>query len=110
MEACGEAHERAGAEAMTGDLWTAEDSVRAYNRWSHGDCPCCGLDLENARDGTPCTAIGEGVLICGECAASRHHEIPGHAELILWALIDVPAKSRPMVLTNIPAWPAGGKP
>jgi hypothetical protein len=86
----------------TGDLWTAEDSVRAYNRWSAGDCPCCGLDLESSDDGTPCKAIGEGVLFCGDCAATGHHEIPGHADLILWALVDVPAKSRPVVLTNLP--------
>jgi hypothetical protein len=83
------------------DPETAEDSVRAYNRWSHGDCPCCGLDLESAGDGTACRAIGEGVLICGDCAARGHDEIPGNAELTLRALIDVPAKSRPVVLTNL---------
>jgi hypothetical protein len=83
-------------------LRTPEDSVRACNRWLHGECPCCGMDLESADDGTPCKAIGEGVLFCGTCVRAGHHEIPGHAELILWALIDVPAKSRPVVLTNLP--------
>ncbi|MGO8725108.1 MAG: hypothetical protein ACLQK8_00070 [Streptosporangiaceae bacterium] len=88
---------------MSEDLWTAEEFVRAYNCWSHGDCPCCGLDLESAADGTACRAIGEGVLICGDCAMRGHHEIPGRAEFILRALIDVPAKSRLVVLTNLPA-------
>ena len=38
------------AEVMSteiGDLWTPEDSVRACNRWLHGECPCCGMDLKN---------------------------------------------------------------
>lgn len=76
---------------MAGVTTTAEDreeSASVYRRWARGDCLCCGLDLVEDDDGTPCKVIGEGVLMCGECAGKRHHEIPGFAGLLLRALIE----------------------
>jgi hypothetical protein len=70
------------------DMRDPEDSASTYSRWKRGDCPCCGLALEAADDGTACRAIGEGVVFCGHCVSRGHDEIPGFVPVVLQSLIE----------------------
>jgi hypothetical protein len=65
-----------------------ENPASTWNRWKRGDCPCCGLALEDADDGTACRAVGEGVMFCGECASRGHCEISGFVPVVLRSLIE----------------------
>ena len=47
-------------------------SSETYRRWAAGCCPCCGGSLTGYIDGTEPEAIGEGVSVCGRCAAMQH--------------------------------------
>ena len=71
-----------------------ENPASTWNRWKRGDCPCCGLELEAAGDGTECRAAGEGVMFCGHCVSRGHDVIPGFVPLVLESLLEG-ARSRP---------------
>ena len=61
--------------------------MTAYTDWARGICPCCGWNqMTGTWDGTPPRTIGEGVVICGYCAARDHLREPGAVEAVLLAI------------------------
>jgi hypothetical protein len=67
----------------------------ARSRWLAGLCPCCGSEVcEYYYDGTMPEAIGEGVMICGQCIANRHVIDPEFRAAMLAAILPVPGAVR----------------
>lgn len=65
-----------------------------YLRWGAGRCPCCAAGMgpswshaSHGDDEVQPRAIGEGVLMCGECAY-RGHDDQQNVLALLWCIAE----------------------